>query len=160
MGFFSNLLASNFVGKQQPLFAPPKPKTLRVVSAEPHLELKKIWIEVRQEYFPERHDLDKYNVVWSGRRQTRSLASCHTTKQKVIVAPAMKHPQAFIHIRALLYHEMCHAYLGKPKVVNGRRVMHGKDFYAQERRHPQIPTLNKWIKEGGWDKAVRSTRYR
>jgi hypothetical protein len=48
-------------------------------------------------------------------------------------------------IRGLIYHEMLHIAI-PPKTVNGRRVIHGRDFKAAERKYP---FYNQWIK---WEK--------
>ena len=116
-----------------------------------------IWRKLRSEYFPAREDIDDYKVVWSKRKQTSCLASCSIQNRRVLVAEAMQDPESIPFIEPLIYHEMCHAILGEPKIVKGRRIMHGKEFKALERRHPGIKALNAWIKEGGWTKAVERT---
>ncbi len=114
-----------------------------------------LWTSIRMQYFPDREDLDDYKVVWSGRRQTSSLASCNVERKRVQVAAAMKRPESIPFLEPLLYHEMCHAFLGQPKIVNGRRIMHGKDFKDLEKKHPGIAELDQWIKAGGWKDAVQ-----
>lgn len=121
-------------------------------------DLKDIWLRLRHEYFPEQTEIDNYDVKWSDRNQKSLLASCNIAKAKVKVAKALDHYSCKEIIEPLLFHEMCHAALGEPKVVRGRRIMHGRDFKALERKHPKIPLLNAWIRDGFWDKAVR--RYR
>ena len=117
--------------------------------------LVELWLKIRNEYFPDREDIDEYRVIWTTRKQTSSLASCNVERKRVEVASPMTLEQSAPYLEALLYHEMCHAILGKPPVVNGRRVIHGKEFKALERQHPQIPELDNWIKSGGWDNAVK-----
>lgn len=117
-----------------------------------------LWRKTRREYFPDRDDIDSYRVVWSERDHTSTLASCNPVRRRVSVARAMKQPGALPHLEALLYHEMCHAVLGKPEVRDGRRIIHGSDFKLLERRHGGIAPLDKWIKEGGWRDAVRAER--
>jgi len=116
-----------------------------------------LWTSIRMQYFPDRPDLDEYKVVWSGRRQTSSLASCNVERKRVQVAAAMRRPESIPFLEPLLYHEMCHAFLGEPPVINGRRVMHGKEFKDLEKKHPAIAELDRWIKAGGWKKAVKLT---
>lgn len=70
----------------------------------------------------------------------------------------MSVPQSKPYLEALIYHEMCHAVLGPPKVVRGRRVIHGKEFKALERLHPEIKALDNWINSGGWNLSVRQSR--
>lgn len=123
--------------------------------------LRHIWLSVRSEYFPHRHDLDEYVVVWSARPQKRTLASCNIKKQRVQVAREMDHEAAIEMLEPLLYHEMCHAVLGMSVVREKQRSQwHGRDFRALERRHPLMPELDKWVKNGGWQSAVRSDRSR
>ena len=66
----------------------------------------------------------------------------------------MQEENALPYLEPLLYHEMCHAALGEPEIVKGKRIMHGSDFKALEKKHPEITQLNSWIKSGGWNKAV------
>lgn len=118
-------------------------------------DLLEIWRTLRLEYFPDREDIDDYRVLWSKRRQTSSLASCSIENRRVYVASAMKLPESQPFVVPLIYHEMCHAILGPPKIVRGRRIMHGRDFKALERRHPEIKALNHWIRVGGWARATQ-----
>jgi len=120
------------------------------------VSLEEIWRKIRADYFPDRDDLDRYQLHWSNRRQTRSLATCSVAKLRVDVAAALNSSQLLPVLEPLLYHEMCHAYLGEPRVVRGRRVMHGKEFKQLERRHPKISFLDNWIENGGWDEAVKA----
>lgn len=123
--------------------------------------LKEIWLKVRRGYFPEREDLDSYEICWSRRRQKRTLASCNVRQRRVIVAKELNHHQHITWLEPLLYHEMCHAYLGKNvERRGGKRAWHGAEFRALERRHPGIKQLDHWIKSGGWHTAVRSERTR
>ena len=102
-----------------------------------------------------------YRVLWSKRRQKRTLAACHIEKRKVVVAKELCHPKWERWLDPLLYHEMCHAVIGeKPEIRNGKRLWHGPQFRALERRHPGIQEFDRWIREGGWLSAVRSARSR
>ncbi len=113
------------------------------------------WVRLRQQYFPTRPDIDEYQVVWSARRQRRTLASCTLERRKVRVARELNCPDFACWLEPLLYHEMCHAYLG---LMPGG--CHGPAFKALERRHPSVQALNSWIKSGGWLTAVRQDRGR
>lgn len=124
----------------------------------PITSLKDEWLFVRKTYFPDRPDLDDYRVVWSTRRHTSTLASCNVERRRILVAAAFQLEEAKPHLEALLYHEMCHAVLGRPKRVGRRRVIHGRDFRELERRHPGIPELDRWIKLGSWHTATRKSR--
>ncbi len=118
-------------------------------------ELKTIWLKLRQEYFPEEDFLDSYRVVWSGRKQKRTLASCSLLKRTVRVAGELKPEPLAVWLPPLLYHEMCHAYLDRSV-----KRYHCAAFKRLEARHPQTPALKEWIAAGGWRKAVRSDRSR
>ena len=121
--------------------------------------LKGIWLDLRREWFPERADLDEYTVCWSKRRQKRTLASCNIETKKVNVASELNYDHLLHWLDPLLYHEMCHAYLGKSVYSqHSRSAWHGKEFKALERRHPQMADFDLWLKSGGWTKAVRSDR--
>lgn len=122
------------------------------------IELHDLWKKIRVEYFPEHNEIDNYRVLWSKRKHSSCLASCNYQRKKVIVADVMSQDECYEYLEPLLYHEMCHAVLGKPAVVNGRRVMHGREFKALERRHPQIKKLDAWLKTGGWNRAVKKWR--
>jgi len=124
-------------------------------------ELKQLWLTLRSEFFPERHDLDDYVVRWSRRRQKRTLASCNIIGRVVAVAKEMKHQDATAWLAPLLYHEMCHAVLGTAVTRQcGKRAWHGREFKSLECRHPQISALDAWIKSGGFHAVVRSERAR
>ncbi|MCC6954958.1 MAG: SprT-like domain-containing protein [Deltaproteobacteria bacterium] len=110
------------------------------------------------QYFPDRPDIDDYRVVWSKTVQKSVLASCNVQHRRIRVAPSFQRIDCTPFLEALLYHEMCHAILGDPPRVRGRRVLHGKDFRELEVRHPGIPNLDRWILEGGWRLAVQRHR--
>lgn len=124
-------------------------------------ELQTLWLSLRREYFSERTDLDTYIICWSGRRQRRVLASVSVDKKVVRVAQELQTAEHSHWLAPLLYHEMCHAILGRdvPR-RNGKRSWHGKEFRELEARHPGIKALDEWIRSGGWHKAVRSHRGR
>jgi hypothetical protein len=121
-------------------------------------DLCEIWHKLRRRYFSDLPHLDQFTIVYSTRNQKRVLGSCSLHSQRVTIAREMKHPEAQIHLEALIFHEMCHAALGIPPKKNGRRTYHGKDFYHLEAMHPGIPLLDLWMKSGGWSRVVRSTR--
>lgn len=123
--------------------------------------LKSLWCKVRSSYFSERSDLDHYRVIWSTRKQKRTLAACFLETKTVRVAQELKHPDCQVWLEPILYHEMCHAYLGNGGKKQGQRQSwHGKEFKALEKRHPTTAALDHWIRNGGWSKVVRSDRAR
>lgn len=140
-----------------------RPRSVHRVSARrvenDAVMLKELWCKIRTSYFSERPDLDHYRVVWSSRKQKRTLAACFLETKTVRVAQELKHPDGQVWLEPILYHEMCHAYLGKCGMKRGeRRCWHGKEFKALERRHPAITALDEWIRSGGWSNVVRLWR--
>jgi len=121
--------------------------------------LHQLWCQVRAEYFPGRAEIDEYRVIWSSRRQRRTLASCHMKKRRVNVAKELRDATCQHWLEPILYHEMCHAVLGTdPGYYRGKRAWHGPEFRKLEHLHPQIRALDEWIKIGGWAQAVRRDR--
>lgn len=123
--------------------------------------LEELWREIRSTWFPERKDLDEYSVIWSSRPQKRTLASCNIKRRVVIVARELAYDSLSQWWEPLLYHEMCHAYLGMSVYSEHERSRwHGSEFRALERRHPKIAEFDAWVRQGGWSRAVRSDRAR
>lgn len=119
--------------------------------------LKKLWLKIRLEWFPDRPDVDQYQIVWSTRPQKRTLASCNIISKKVNVARELRYQQHYRWLEPLLYHEMCHAILGYEDKGH-YRSWHGQNFKNLENQHPLMPTFDHWVKSGGWQTAVRSDR--
>ena len=136
----------------------PTARTPRASRVESAKDLKLLWTKLVEEYFPSQPDLLDYRVVWSYRDHSSTLASCQAVKRIVRVAAVMQNFEAAPFLEALVYHELCHAVLGPIERVNGRRVVHGREFKALEKRHPGIPELNAWIAQGGWRRLVLSER--
>jgi len=123
--------------------------------------LYRTWTNLRNEYFPDRAELDSYTISWSSRSQKRVLASCNIRRRHVVVARELFEPSACRWIQAVLYHELCHAVIGEGvRTQGGKRQWHGPEFRALEARHPDIEPMNIWIRTGGWAMAVRSNRSR
>lgn len=120
--------------------------------------LQEIWNQLRETWFPQASELDAFTVVWSKRSQKRTLASCNVKRRKVVVARELRYPQHRVWLDPLLYHEMCHAYLGNAAEEGEKAVWHGREFKSLERRHPEMRSFNQWLKSGGWETAVRSDR--
>ena len=122
-------------------------------------ELEAIWLQLVGRFFPDREDIRSYTIRWSSRRQRRVLASCHIGRRVVKVAQELRDPSHQKWLEPLLYHEMCHAILGKEVERRGKkRAWHGNKFKELESRHPEIKALDAWIRSGGWTSAVRSHR--
>ncbi len=135
-----------------------KPR-LEIDTLQPEI-LRELWTKLLAQYFPDRQDLSDYSIRWVDRSQRRTLASCSVTRRRVHVAAALNCSRCEPILEPLIYHEMCHAVLGKPIEVDGRRVWHGREFKALERRHPGIPELDAWIRAGHWMSAVRTHKSR
>lgn len=139
---------------------PAPPRRQRVFQHDEFLQT--LWCSIRAEYFPDHVELDTYIVAWSTRPQKRVLASCNIRARRVLVARELFEPAASRWIAPVLYHEMCHAFIGEQvsRTRSGKRLWHGAEFRALEARHPDIPAMNAWIRSGGWAMAVRSNRAR
>jgi len=114
------------------------------------LPLEITWNNLRLNYFPLRPDLDNYKLKWNARYCKRTLATCNPQKKVINVSTYLNTDETLWVLEPLLYHEMCHAALGRIPIINGKRVMHGYGFKALEKRHPLIKKMNEWIKGGGW----------
>lgn len=142
-----------------------KPRPITTSANKPDrseiLLLEDTWRCLAAEFFPGNFDLlISYTVRWASRPQVTTLASCNVERRRVLVAPAMRMDVCKPHLPALLYHEMCHAVLGIPEVVNGRRRVHTRDFRLLEARHPGIKSMDRWIKCGEWRAAAKLHRRR
>lgn len=120
--------------------------------------LSEIWYGLYQTYFPECTELSSYTINWSNRAQKRTLASCNILRKRVVVARELNYEKYAIWLSPLIYHEMCHAYIGEPEIKNGRRRWHNATFHALEDRHPRMKIFSDWVHQGGWEQAVRSDR--
>jgi hypothetical protein len=141
-------------GRKAPTRTPPQAHACAA-------SLTELWQRLAHEYFPGQTEILLYKISWSRRRQKRTLASCNIRQQRVVVAQELNHEEHFRWLPALLYHEMCHAAIGMAVQRGGsKRLWHGAQFRALERRHPEIHALDIWIKSGGWQKAIRSARAR
>lgn len=154
----SSTVDANVSANSHPRTDLETPTTTAAVSNSNEFDLAGLWLRVRRQYFPRRGDLDSYRIRWLRANQTRTLACCNTHTRTVTVAGLLNDPAYHRYLEPLIYHEMCHAVLGPPKVVRGRRVIHGKAFKELERLHPEIPILDKWIADGGWRRAVARDR--
>jgi hypothetical protein len=122
-------------------------------------ELLVIWATLHQQYFPDHEILAEYNLSWSTRPQKRVLASCDIIGKRVRVARELARPEYGRYLPPLLYHEMCHAVIGREvETRNGARLWHGPRFRELESNHPDSLMLQAWITEGGWATAVRRDR--
>jgi len=124
-------------------------------------ELASRWAILQKEYFPELHGLLDYQVLWSARRQRRTLASCNCPKKRVCVAKELQCSEYSHLLDPLLYHEMCHAALeNRVSRRAGKTLWHGPEFKGLLARHPGTADLKNWLRHGGWARAVRQARAR
>ncbi len=160
MGFFQlSFLDSLFKARRSERQSAPKRNLNQTPACSARLVM--LWQQLANEYFPGHPEILLYKISWSTRRQKRTLASCNIRQRRVVVAQELNREQYFCWLPALLYHEMCHAAIGMAVQRGGsKRLWHGAQFRQLERRHPEIPALDLWIKSGGWQQAVRSARAR
>ena len=143
------------------LFRKTSPRVNLDFQTESDSLLYPIWCDLQEEYFPSLRRIQDYRLEWSKRNQLRTLATCHIDKKKVIVARELNTTECQCWLPPLLYHEMCHAVIGR-KLSRDRRkhIWHGPEFRALEAAHPEMAAFNAWVKDGGWQKAIRSHRAR
>jgi len=111
-------------------------------------DLREIFDALNRGYF--NGELKSY-IRWG---QTASRTSYQTTRidkggnqfNLITISGVYDSPQVPQYaIYGLVYHEMLHIAI-PPRVVNGRRVIHGRDFKAAEKKYP---FYNQWIE---WEK--------
>lgn len=133
--------------------------TVTVIHAPDPAPLERLWEQLIVEYFPNHAELRWYRVSWSSRQQKRVLASCDVIGRRVRVARELARPEYESFLSPLLYHEMCHAAIGRDvERRSGVRLWHGPQFRVLEARHPGSVLLQEWITSGGWATAVRRDR--
>ena len=135
-----------------------RPRLRRRTTGVPDERLSQLWRELQSSFFPDRTDILAYRLVWSARPQRRTLASCNVTRHVVRVARELDSEQGAPYLAPVIYHEMCHAVLGKTGTVSGRNSWHGPQFKELESRHPDMVALKNWMKSGGWAQLVRRFR--
>ena len=139
---------------------PRRVRTQREPTGVPDERLSQLWHQLQATYFPDRTDILSYRLVWSTRRQRRTLASCNVGRLVVRVARELDSDTGSQFLSPVVYHEMCHAVLGKTGPINGRNSWHGPQFKVLEARHPDMHSLRTWMKSGGWAALVRAERRR
>jgi hypothetical protein len=93
--------------------------------------------------------LEPPRIGWSGRagraRRRLRLGSWDAQARAVRVhrrLDARDVPRFFV--ASVVHHELCHAALGEPPVVRGRRRLHGPDFRRLESRFPDLERALEW----------------
>ena len=139
----------------------PKPQGAAQAVQASAPELASRWATLQRDFFPEHPGLLEYQVLWSGRRQRRTLASCNCQKKRVSVAKELQVAEYSHLLDPLLYHEMCHAALeNRVSRRAGKTLWHGPEFKRLLARHPETTDLKSWLHHGGWARAVRQARAR
>lgn len=112
-------------------------------------QLEEIRDEVLKRSFPE---LAAPPIGWSGhrgraRRRLR-LGSWDSRLGVVRIHRCLddeRVPRFFV--ASIVHHELCHAALGDPPVVAGRRRLHGPEFRALEESFPEFARARDWERE-------------
>jgi len=124
-------------------------------------DLREVFDKLNSVYF--KNELKSY-IRWG---RTASLTSYQTTKTDkngnpfnlITISGVYDSPHVPEYaIYGLVYHEMLHIAI-PPKIVNGRRVVHGKDFKGAMRKYPFYGDWLKWEKEN-MGKLIASARKR
>ena len=77
--------------------------------------------------------------------KTLRLGSYRDTPPRITIHPVLDHatvPEFMVQF--VLFHEMLHAAIPPTRSPGGRRVLHGPDFRARERAHPDYERASRW----------------
>jgi hypothetical protein len=130
----------------------PERRPLTLSAAGKHHDLQDICRAVNQRYFDGQVSV---NVTWARKQAARPSADrrsiklgSYTSRDRLIrVHPALD--AAFVprfFLEYIVYHEMLHHVL-PPKVLNGRRELHGPEFLARERQFHDYRAALAWERE-------------
>lgn len=129
---------------------PARPRRLKITPQGRHFHLGEILDRVNRDCFGGEVTAA---ITWgrrSARRPRRSirLGSYRRGNNLIRIHPALD--AEFVPpcvVEALVHHEMLHAVIPVRTGENGRRIVHGRDFRARERRFNGYRRAEKWCRE-------------
>jgi hypothetical protein len=75
------------------------------------------------------------------------LGSYHDTHKSITIHPALDQPIVpLICLERIMFHEMLHQYFPCKKGLNGRRLVHYREFYDFEKKYPYLTEADRWLK--------------
>jgi hypothetical protein len=128
----------------------PRPRRAAIAPRGRHFHLGEIFDRINRDCF----DGEVTAAITWGRRSARGprrsirLGSYRREKNLIRIHPALD--AAFVPscvVEALVHHEMLHEVIPVRIGENGRRVVHGRDFRARERRFRGFRRAEMWRRE-------------
>jgi hypothetical protein len=107
--------------------------------------LDKLFDKINQEYFFS--NLAKPRLAWSRINTYRKLGHYESARDRVVISLALddaKVPEFVVEF--VLYHELLHKYHGT-KWVQGRRMVHTKEFRASESQFKFYNEASRWLQK-------------
>jgi hypothetical protein len=135
-----SLLINAFIEKQRHLI---KEKKAALVWQGDEYDLKVLYTKVNETYFQGRLDL-KVTYFKTPIRKKRHITLGTYNKGVVKINRVLDQkacPAYFVEF--ILYHEMLH-HIFPTKIVNGKRVMHSKEFRQKEKEFKEYPKAKEW----------------
>ncbi|QLE59705.1 M48 family peptidase [Nostoc sp. TCL26-01] len=108
-------------------------------------DLDKLFEQVNQEYFAA--SLAKPRLAWSRINTYRKLGHYELARDRVVISLTLDDPKVprFV-VEFVLYHELLHKYYGT-KWVDGRRMVHTKEFRASESKFKFYNEASRWLEK-------------
>lgn len=116
----------------------------RTTSAQgAHYHLEELFDRLNEEYFG--GELPRPLLSWSTRKARRVLGHHDNIHNAIILSRILDSAETPLFVvEYVLYHEMLH--IKHPqRLVNGRKIIHGAEFRADERRFANFIEANKWL---------------
>jgi hypothetical protein len=110
-----------------------------------HYDLEELFDSLNARYFD--GELTRPLLSWSTRKARRVLGHHDNIHSVIIISRALDTAETprFV-VEYVLYHEMLH--IKHPqRYVDGRKIIHGAEFRAEERRFQNFLEANKWLEQ-------------
>ncbi len=111
-------------------------------------DLTALLAKLNKAYFQKRiHARVGWMSAPSRRQVSVKLGSYAEESDTIRLHPVLDQRQvpAYV-VESVLFHEMVHALL-KTRMVNGRRIAHGRDFKALEASYPKLEQAERWLEQ-------------
>ena len=108
-------------------------------------DLEESFARVNQDYFA--GQMPRPNLTWNRTLTVRKFGHFQPSRDTVMLSATLDHPEVpAMVVDYVMYHELLHKKHGAT-LVNGRRVVHGPAFRADERRFADWQTAEKLLNE-------------
>jgi predicted metal-dependent hydrolase len=106
-------------------------------------DLEKIFAHLNRRYFD--NALSSPALSWSTRRTKRILGHHDAVHNAIIISRSLDQESVPSHVvEYVMYHEMLHI-KHKPRIANGRRMLHTSAFRSDEKQFAQYDEAIKWL---------------